>query len=81
MFFCLPFLVVVQSKELCQRTELAVWLAAPVSEREWTTNQMLRQVKGTVHEKTFFPGKGALGPSEYESSKKNPIKIKQGAQN
>ena len=38
-------------------------------------------IKGTVHEKTFFPGKGALGPSEYESSKKNPIKIKQGAQN
>ena len=37
--------------------------------------------KGTVHEKTFFPGKGGLGPSEYESSKKNPIKIKQGAQN
>ena len=41
----------------------------------------MRDIKGTVHEKTFFPGKGALGPSEYESSKKNPIKIKQGAQN
>ena len=41
----------------------------------------ISELKGTVHEKTFFPGKGALGPSEYESSKKNPIKIKQGAQN
>ena len=29
-------------------------------------------IKGTVHEKPFFPGKGALGPSKYESGKKNP---------
>ena len=41
----------------------------------------IHDFKGTIHEKTFFSGKGALGPSEYESSKKNPIKIKQGAQN
>ena len=38
-------------------------------------------LKGTVHEKPFFPGKGALGPSKYESGKKIRIKIKQGAQN
>ena len=35
-------------------------------------------LKGTVHEKPFFSGKGGLGPSKYESGKK--IKIKQGAE-
>ena len=43
---------------------------------KWTTNLF----KG-LSTKNFSPGKGGLGPSKYESSKKNPIKIKQGAQN
>ena len=38
-------------------------------------------LKGTVHEKPFFSGKGGLGPSKYESGKKIRIKIKQGARN
>ena len=38
-------------------------------------------LKGTVHEKPFFSGKGGLGPIKYESGKKIRIKIKQGAQN
>ena len=37
-------------------------------------------IKGTVHEKLFFPGKGTLWPSKYESGKKIRIKIKQGAE-
>ena len=37
-------------------------------------------VKGTVHEKPFFSGKGGLGHSKYESGKKIRIKIKQGAE-
>ena len=36
-------------------------------------------LKGTVHKKTFFPGKGAQGPNQYGSGKKIWIKIKQGA--
>ena len=37
------------------------------------------EVKGTVHEKNFFPGKDVLGPSKYGSGKKIPDQIKQGA--
>ena len=36
------------------------------------THTLYALVKGTGHEKPFFPGKGALGPSKYESGKKNP---------
>ena len=45
-----------------------------------TVHNIHQLLKGTVHEKPFFPGKGGLGPSKYESGKKIRIKIKQGAE-
>ena len=40
----------------------------------------IKRIKGTVPEKPFFPGKGALGPSKYELGKKIRIKIMHGAE-
>ena len=38
-------------------------------------------LKGTVHEKPFFPGKCALGPSKYEQAKKSESKSSKGLRN